>query len=294
MVEAAVKEKPGYLLPEKVAVYRRRFRRVIEQVFIDEKDQAIDLKEAAATLLSPGNSKYKRTVAAFRIITQAAPQITMKKLRERYAYKQDLMPFNPKDYTLKEKVGFGGMNDVFLLQASGRENPSYVLKINLGESGEGLEKLLSTAKEQKEEYERIAAAYKEVAGVIPKEYYLIMHGPSLDQPVAATIQLFVSENLRDIFVDLEKDELQDLLQRNKPLLKQLAGFIKATRQDSFLIENELDLLGRNNLAIVGGKGEERLLMLDPHFRSSRGRSPYAREQIEERIQYLEEITKASS
>ena len=294
MAEAAVKEKPKYSFPERVAVYRRRFRRAIEQVFIDEKDQAIDLNETVATLLSPDSSRYKRTVMALKIINQFAPEITMKKLRERYAYTQDSMPFNPKDYTLKEKIGLGGVNDVFLLQAREGKNPSYVLKVNLGESGEGLEKLLSTAKEQKEEYEGIAAAFKDVAGVIPKEYCLIMHGPSVGQPVLATIQPFVSENLRDIFVDLEKDELQDLLQRNKPLLKQLAGFVKVTRQDSSLIEKELDLRGRNNLAIVGGKGEERLLMLDPHFRSSHVRSPYARGQIEERIQYLEEITKASS
>jgi hypothetical protein len=294
MTEAAAKEKPEYSLPEKTAVYRRRFRRAIEQVFIDEKDQAVDLSESVSNLLSPGNSRYKRTVAALRIISDFAPQMPMKKLRERYSYKQDSMPFSLKDYTLKEKIGFGGMNDVFLLQARKKDVPSYVLKISLGESGERLEKLLSTAKEQKEDYERIATAYKDVPDVILKEYYLVMHGPSMRQPVAVSIQPFVGENLRDIFVDFEKDELQDLLQKNKPLHEQLDGFVKATRADNSLVENELDVLGRNNLAIVGGKGEERLLMLDPHFRSSRSRSPHYRNQIEERIRYLEELTKASS
>jgi len=294
MTETTIKAKPEYSLAEKAAVYRRRFRRAIDQVFIDEKDQEVNLNEAVSSLLSPDNSRYKRTVAALRLISQFAPQVAMKKLRERYAYKQDFMPFNPKDYTLKEKIGFGGMNDVFLLQGSGGENPSYVLKINLGERGEGLEKLLSMAKEQKEEYERISARYEDVQGLIPDEYYLIMHGPSGDQPVAATIQPFVGENLRDIFVNFEKDELQNLIQRNKPLREQLTGFIEATLSDSHLIENELDLLGRNNLAIAGAEGEERLLMLDPHFRSSRERNPYARKQIEERIRYLEELTNASS
>lgn len=295
MAEITVKRKPDYSLPEKAAVYRRRFRRAIEQVFIDEKDQVVDVNESVSTLLSPGSGRYKKTVAALRIITQLAPQKPMKKLRERYAYRQDSMPFNPKDYTLKEKIGFGGVNDVFLLQASGKESPSYVLKVNLGESNErGLKKLLSTAKEQKGEYERIAAAFKDTAGVIPEEYYLIIHGPSMDQPVMATIQPFIGENVRDIFVDFEKDELQDLLQRNKPFSKQLAGFVKVARSDSYLIENELDVLGRNNLAIVEDKGKERLVMLDPHFRPSKTRRPEMRSKIEARINYLEKLTKVSS
>ena len=294
MTEATVKEKSKYSLPEKATVYRRRVRRAIEQVLIDEKDQAVDLSESVSKLLSPSNSRYKRAVAGLRIISEFTPQMPMKKLRERYSYKQDSMPFNLRDYTLKEKIGKGCINDVFLLQANKKDVPSYVLKIDRGEIGERLEKLLSTAKEQKEDYERIAAAYKDLPGLIPKEYYLVMHGPSMRQPVAATIQPFVGENLRDIFVDFEKDELQGLLQRNKTLHEQLDGFVKATRADNTLVEDELDLLGINNLAIVGGKGGERLLMLDPHFRPSRSRSPNYRNQIEECVGYLEKLTKASS
>ena len=289
MTETTVKVKPDYSLAEKAVVYRKRLHRAIDQVFIDEQKQAVDINESVSSLLSPGNGRYKRTVAALRLISQFAPQAAIKQIREKYAYKQDFMPFNPRDYTLREKIGFGGMNDVFLLQGSRADNPSYVLKINLGESGEGLDKLLSTAKEEREGYERISMAYKDVPGIIPEEHHLIIHGPSLGRPVAASIQPFIGENIRDIFVDFKKDELQDLLQRNKPLREQLTGFIKATLSDNTLIESELDLLGRNNLAIVGSEGEERLLMLDPHFRSGKVRNPNARKQIEERILYLEEL-----
>lgn len=295
MTEATINEKPDYSLPEKASVYRRRFRRAIEQVFIDEQDQAVDVSKSFSTLLATDSSKYKRTVAALRIITRLTPQAPLGILRKRYAYKQDSMPLNPKDYTLKDKIGFGGINDVFLLQSNRKNTSSYVLKINLGErGGSGVENLLSAAKEQKKEYEKISAVYKDIPGLIPREYYLIMHGPSMGTPVAATIQPFVGESIRDVFVDFEKDELLDLLQRNKLLANQVTKFAKATRTDGSLIENELDILGMNNLAIVGEKGSERLLLLDPHFRSSVSRGAGAKRRIKERINYIEELAKTSN
>jgi len=295
MTETTINQKPDYSLPEKARVYRRRFRRAIEQVFIDEQGQAANIGESFSTLLATDKSKYKRTVAALRIINQLTPQVPVKILRKRYAYKQDSMPFSPKDYTLKDKIGSGGMNDVFLLQSNRKDISSYVLKINLGErGGSGVENLLSVAKEQKKEYEKISAVYKDIPGIVPKEYHLVMHGPSMETPVATTIQPFIGENIRDFFVDFEKDELLDLLRKNKLLANQIIKFTEITRADEFPIENELDLLGMNNLAIVGEKENERLLLLDPHFRSSVSRSAEAKRQIRKRINYIEELAKTSS
>jgi len=294
MTEIAVNEKLGYSLPKKSGVYRRKLRRAIEQVFVDDKGENLNVSESFSTLLATDSSKYERTVAAFQIINQITPQAASGKLRKRYSYKQGSMPLSPKDYTLKDKIGYGGVNDVFLLQSNRKDTSSYVLKINLGGGGSGVEDLLSVAKEQKGEYEYISEVYKDIPGLIPKEYYLIMHGPTMAIPVAAVIQPFIGENLRDVFEDFEKDELLDLLQRNKPLANQISKFAEVARTDESLIENELDLLGKDNLAIAGDKGDERLLLLDPHFRSHPIRSTETKKRIEERINYIEELARASS
>jgi len=268
MAETAVSGKPESSLLRKVGVYGRKFRRAIEHVVVD-KEGPVEISKSFSTLLAVGSTKYERTVAALEIITGLTGRIPAGMLRERYAYKQDLMPFSPEDYALKDKIGFGGVNDVFLLQSNKEGVRSYVLKVNLCEWGSGIKDLLSVAKEQKKEYERISTVYEGIPGLVPGELYLIMHGPSMRRPVSAMIQPFVEGDIRDVFVDFKKDELLDLLQKNRSLACQFAMFAEATRADGSLIENELDLLGMNNLAIVGDGGGERLLLLDPHFRSSR-------------------------
>ena len=204
------------------------------------------------------------------------------------------MPFKPEDYSLNEKIGYGGANNVYLLQSNKKSKESFVLKTNNISGGvDDRNTMLGIAKEQKSEYERIRSVYGAIEGLIPQEFYTILQGPRNSEPVVAMIQPFISGNIRDIFQDFEPEELKSLLRRNKTLMKQVKGFVKATKSDPELINSELDLLGENNLSIVGEGGKERLLFLDPHFRIAEFRSPQIQRKIEERFDYLSQLSEDS-
>jgi hypothetical protein len=108
------------------------------------------------------------------------------------------------------------------------------------------------------------------------------------------LQIFEHGPIRDIFGCFSPDELGNLLKRNNILSAQLKAFVDITRSNRQLISNEIDLLGQNNLAVVGSEGHERLLLLDPHFRAADVRKPKTEAQIRKRVSYLDIITQSVS
>jgi len=290
MAEITVDQKSGYSPTEKTRIYKRRIHRAIERVVVDKEEEAKEYGEIFKDLLSRGNTKYERIVAAFEIVHRLVPQAAVEKLRERYSYRRDEIPVSPKDYTLMDKIGYGGVNDVFFLRSNKEGGLSYVLKVNLGDGkGRDVENLVDLASEQKKEYEQIVEQFKGIPGLVPEEHHVVIHGPSFGKPAAAMIQPFIGDNIRDIFQDFKKEELQEVLKSNKYLTNQLTKFTKIVKDDSSLIEKELDILGERNLAVVGEEGTEKLLMMDPHFRSKPHRSDKTRGQIEEKLNYLQDI-----
>jgi hypothetical protein len=81
-----------------------------------------------------------------------------------------------------------------------------------------------------------------------------------------------------------------LWKKNSGLAAQVKQFVDITNSNTQLLDNELDLLGEDNLAVVGKAGEERLLMLDPHFRSKPYRNPDMKKEITRRLNYLSELS----
>jgi len=274
----------------KLLHYINQAHRAVEVVFVDETV----IRNPIEVLLGEQHSKYERVVAGLYLVSRLMPSLVKSNIRKDFDYSQDKMPFNPNVYVLKEKIGSGGANDVFLLSAQENGLPSYALKVcHASREAQNTEKIVQMAREQRAEYQRIAFAYKAIDDLIPREHYFIAHGPRAGEPVSVMLQVFIGEDMKDVFKDISKDEFVDLLRNNGFLNRQLAGFITATESNPALIENDLDLLGKNNLVVAGDKGEERLILLDPHFISVGCRSPETRSEIVRRFNYLKEISESS-
>jgi len=172
-----------------------------------------------------------------------------------------------------------------------RENlESYVLKINrISFRNQNINSLLQTAKKEKEEYEEIKEIYKDMPDLIPNEEYIIINGLKNNKIAVAMLQPYQDENLRDIFQIQENDMLLSLIQKNKNLREQVKKFTDISLSRDDIVGREIDILGRNNLAIVGNEGEERLILLDPHFRAESGRSQKTQEKIRNRLKDLKRL-----
>ncbi|OGM11925.1 hypothetical protein A2Z22_01685 [Candidatus Woesebacteria bacterium RBG_16_34_12] len=280
---------------ERLKFYRNKFSSAIEEVFIDREEDKVGFSEIFSGLTKKGKTKYDRTLALLQLAYKFMPTPMKEKVKAKFGYTQEEMPFDPEDYILINKIGKGGVNDVFLLEAQKEGLRSYVLKtIRLSYENGDQKRLLNIAQEQKAEYERIASVYQDIEGLISPEHYFILHGPRKSKAVVVVLQQFEGRQIRDIFDDFHQEDLRYLLERNDALSNQLKKFIDATNSDPSLLNNELDLLGRNNLVIVGENGNERLLLLDPHFRSVEHRSPQRQEEITRRFNYLSQLSEIIS
>jgi hypothetical protein len=291
LVSSTSRETSG----KKLKNYKSRFNLAIEDVFVDNAFETKKLTKSLNRLFEKNTSKYDRAVAALQIIKTAMPKSIRKNIAGIYKVTHMKIPVSAKDYIISEKIGRGGINSVYLLESQKPEKNSYVLKINhVSYEERNLSQQVKIANEQKNEYERISGVYKNIKDLIPAEHYMIIHGRRNNQPVVTMIQELEGELIRDAFTDFEPEELKTLLEKNTLLRYQLKQFIEATKSDPELLKNELDLLGRKNLAIIGEKGEERLKLLDPHFRSSISRSPEMQEEIKQRFSYLADLSEAVS
>lgn len=292
LVENLIQLEPKEIINrDRIKTTLSRMERVVEEVIVDKKL----VKNPFNVLWEKKSSKYQKVSAALSIISIITPETIKKNYRKNFIYFQDKMPFDIKDYKLEEKIGSGGMNNVYLLKPQRNNLFSFVLKINRSFSEpKNINSLLQSAIKQKKEYQGIKTAYEKVQNLIPKEDYFLIHGPRLGKPAVALLQKYMGKNMKDIFTDYKKEDLLKLLADNSSLSQQLKDFVDATEANPNLLANELDLLGKDNLVIVGNKDEERLLFIDPHFRLADRRSQKYRLAIQERFNYLKEICRTKS
>lgn len=275
--------------PSRLGRYKRGFNSAFADVFVNpERFPRFD--EDLGDLLKPGKSRYEWMVSALKVIDSIIPKTIRGNIRNEYGFATDNIPFNANDYQVGKKLGSGGENSVFLLSSQKNNLPSYVLKINhLSHFENNPNKLLKAGMEQKKEYEEIKDKFAEVEGLVPQENYLILHGIKNKKPALAMIQPFMGDNLRDLFNDFEKDELLNVIEKNPSFKKQLTSFVGVILSNGDLIDREIDILGSNNVIVINDNGEEKLIMLDPHFRSVHARGTNTREQIRRRVLYLKTL-----
>lgn len=278
----------------KLRHYKNMLRRVGEQVFVDDaEDPGIGMN--LHIILAPDSSKYDRTTAATHLVSNLLPEKIKDRLSRRLGYTQDELPIDPRKYLLTRKIGSGGVNDVFLLQHQKEEDKestqySYVIKVMiLSMSEPDTDRMVAMASQQKKDFDYIAGKFEHIPGLVPPEYFIVAHGPRNGRPAVIAIQPYMGGEIRDVFAEGFKQELKELVDRNENARDQIREFVKVVRNNPDLIDNELDLLGEGNLAIVGEEGNERLMLLDAHPKLKHGRSDEKKQEISDRIKYLEDL-----
>lgn len=263
-----------------------KFFEAIQEVFVDHNDSGHNLPSIFGKLFCSRSTKYLRFLALIQLIHCVLPTRLRTLIRKRYNYSQQLMPFDTKQYCLKHKFNKGEAYNVFLLEPVIEGLPNLVLKIYRLSKGGNVAELIRIANWQKQEYLLLKNLYQDIPELIPDEHYLLLNGPDNGTPVVAMIQTFESRRIRDIFMDFTPEQLERLIQKHPRLRNQIDAFVKITGDNPQLIDNELDILGKNNLAVVGEDSDPHLLFLDPHFRENNPDKQQIRQQILQRIQFL--------
>jgi len=273
---------------EKIKHYQKQFSRATERAFSDRGMDEISAEVHLATLFKKGESKFNRTVALLGMLRKILPEGVLK-----FNYKTDDLPFDPERYEFNEgALGRGGENDVYRLEAKKNGEPSWALKINHQDRGD-VKSLTARAKEISQEYEMVKDWYDEIEGLVPREWTMILAGPRDGQAAIATIQEYYGTRIRDVFKEVDADELTTLLGNQPQLKADFENFLRISREQVALTGNTIDLLGDKNLSLIKKDDEERLIILDPHLISNPVRKEAEiKTKLEAKLAYLEQVIEA--
>ncbi len=235
--------------------------------------------------------KYKKVVAATELLLEIAPEIISGKIKDVLNDKDyDKLPFDLSQYEFQERIGKGEVSKVHLLQAKDMSEPSYVLKICYRQKGD-VDSLQKVAQTEHEEYERISAIYKDIKNFIPAEQSIITTDKKNGEPVIATIQQYMGQDMRDFFSEIETGELKKMFEENEDFRKEFIQFADITLQ-LFRDKGEvIDLSGRKNLSVIEKEGRPHLRFIDPHNISSTASSDNKKmmDRIQNALVYIKEI-----
>lgn len=217
------------------------------------------------------------------VIYNGLPNSIKKSLQEQAFEKIPLNIPETSDYRVMERLGSGGMNIVYFF--SPHENGSF--SVGLKRRGfDTAEEAWKFAKTQKLEYEYFRDMYKSIPDLVPEENQVVYRNYKNEASVMF-VREYVPEPLRDIFM-IPKEELENIIISNGRFRDQLLKFVTVSMENlGVVINEELDILGDKNLAVVGERGKERLVLLDPH--TIQVKNTEIRSKIGNRLSQLKEM-----
>lgn len=222
------------------------------------------------------------------VIYNGLPNSIKKSLQEKTFEKIPLDIPEIGNYRVMDRLGSGGMNIVYFLSSHEEDSFSVGLKRKGFDTAKEAWKY---ARDQKREYEYFRNMYKNIPGLIPEENYVVYKNHR-DEMSVMFVRDYIPEPLRDIF-KIPKEELENVITRNSEFRDQLLKFVTISLENSDIILNEeLDIPGDKNLAVVGDKGKERLVLLDPHTILTK--KPEIRSRVENRLNQLKDVLMENS
>lgn len=293
MIETASSKLSGHevntALSNRLGVWRQRFDDAAREVFINHNESP-DFQKVLDSVAGSTSSKYQATLYSLQLLNIISPSILKNVIRARYKYTQDNLPFDPKTYYLEKRLGGGGNNNVLLFESLVPDFNSFVFKTNhFSHFSKNKSELIELALKERAEYERINTDFSAIPGLIPIEHYLITHAPVKEKTISLSmIQPFVGTNIQDIF-KVSASHLCKELTDNPKLASDVNAFVITFKSHPEYIEEELDILGKDNLVLANDNGVSKLILLDPHFRSKSHRRIETKNEINNRIAYLSSL-----
>ena len=234
----------------------------------------------------PRTSHYERLRSIVRIVDRAVPGSAARVRAALTRTKQ--LPFPGGGLEL---VGYGSGSTVFRL---GGVDGDFVLKAYRRTLGASRDDLVKLALEFRTKYETVAAWYADRADIVAPAEYVILAGPLRAYPSVAGLQVYVQEEMRDVFDDLTDEELRVAMDESSEFRAQFGFFAAKTLE---LVEREgrcADLLGHENVLVVGRGRSARLKVLDYgilEVRTLATRSPAVSSRFEERLSRLRDVAR---
>lgn len=227
------------------------------------------------------SSRYSRAVSIVHMVDRVIPGVSTRLSRRIYINSRF-----PWRQVSTELIARGSGAAIFKLNWSHGPKVVRIYRRSLGRSLDGL---LKVAAYYQSRYRMLSNWYGGPLGLVPEMQFLVLQGPSLVGPVAASLQPYIQGQKRDLFQDFTDDELLRLLKEKHFFREQFLFFAKQTLRQWEEGKMCLDFLGRQNVMIVNQGGNYRLCLPDLgifEFEILAKKHPKKIAQIEKRIQQL--------
>ncbi len=159
-------------------------------------------------------------------------------------------------------IAFGSGAAVF---KSNWNNEAKVLRIYRRSLGKLPSGLLGIAEYYKKNYETVLAWYDGSLDLVLPMEFLVLEGPPLVGPVAASLQPYIQAEKRDLLEDFSDDDFVKLMKANPFLRDQFLFFVEQTLCQWEEGKICYDFVGRENLLLVKHEGRYRLKIVDVGF-----------------------------
>jgi len=204
------------------------------------------------SIFYPGQSRYGRLASLVNTLDRIFPG-TSRNISSTIAQK-NLFPWQSPHHPV-QLIGSGAGAAVFKFGDN-------VLRIYRKSIGGGIKSAISTVNLYRKYYHTMNTWYKNKHNIVLPMHFLVIHGPPLSQPVAASLQAHIPLSRKDFFKDFTQDQLVNLAQDNPSFKQSLIFFLEQTF--AFYDQEGAcpDILGTDNIVIVFRDGIPHLHILD--------------------------------
>lgn len=237
------------------------------------------------TILTLRSPHYKRIASTINLADRIIPGLSYRISKSLVS--ETHLPFAVLSIRL---MSYGSGSTVFLLDTPGGWNVLKVFRRSLGKTGPNL---LNLTIEFQTKYLTVSRWFnQEGFRLVPPALFLLLHGPLLGKPAAATLQPFLSGELKDLFLDYQDSELLGLFKGDRELKRQFVHFARKVLQVAAEEGVCMDFIGRHNVVLIQDHTGCRLAVIDNgifNMEQIRVTRPAIYEQIQaylERIRHL--------
>lgn len=229
--------------------------RFLEGIMIAPVMTKRSARETLRALRSGKVSNRERTAHLINLIDAFVPGLAT--VASRHLYRTHALPFADQHPQL---IAYGKGSTVFRLNAGGEDRVLKIYRRSLGKHGRELFDVLNSYRQK---YNMVCEWYNGPFEMVIPSSFLIVNGPVLNQPVAASVQPYVGRAKRDLLYDFTDAELVSMMREDDHLRDQFIYFASRTIHAYTHYRVVLDLLGYENVVLIENDGQTNLLVLDP-------------------------------
>ena len=200
------------------------------------------------------SSHYTRVASTINLADQVIPGTSQRISNSLVSPAQ--LPLAVRSISL---MSYGSGSTVFLLDTPGGPKVLKIFRRSLGKKDLSL---FNVAGEFQAKYRTVSHWFNNADfQLVPPALFLILHGPLLGKPAAATLQPFITGEKKDLFLDFQDDELLRLFQSD-PQLRQQFVFFAGKVLEMAAAGLCMDFIGRNNVLLIRVRADCCLAVID--------------------------------